>query len=255
MSSVEPKATGEGPPAIGDERTTLGLVEIDRYCDECGFNLRGQHVFRDGASRLVLVRCSECGTLTPANQLTTNARGAWFRRLAGVLLLGWIVFLLWFMFIAGVIEVAVQIATSELLDLDHTRSDVYELAARNALELGWYVFVSFAVPAVVMTLIVVAAHHWKRWGYALVAVLLPLIPAMLVHAVARHEFPDAVHRMTPFFKAHTGVQILGGMTGALLGRPFVRLLATLFLPPRARQALAFLWLADRKTPPALDRPN
>lgn len=254
MDRAQPTETAERPAPIGEDRKTIGLVETDRYCEECGFNLRGQHVFRDGGSRLVLVRCSECGTLHPANSLTTNARGAWFRRLAGVLLLGWVVFVLWLLFVAGVVEVAVQIATSEVLDLNRPVSDVMELAARNAVELGWYAFLSLAVPFVCLTLLTVVCHHWRRFGYLAAAVLLPLVPGLLVRVVAREDFPDTAYRMTPFFAAHLGLQVIGGLAGATLGRPAARLFSTLFVPPRARQALGFLWLADGKAPPRLKRP-
>ncbi len=37
--------------------------------------------------------------------------------------------------------------------------------------------------------------------------------------------------------------------GALIGRPLARLLLTLWLPPRLRVPLSFLWLCDGKTPP------
>lgn len=260
-SESDPRMTGqprtepnESPPRRNGDRELIGLVESDRYCDECGFNLRGQNVFRDGATRLLLVQCSECARLHPANSLTTNARGSWFRRLSGALLLVWVVALLLMLFIAGVIEAAMQIATTEVLDLTQPVSNVPELASRHSLDLSLFAFMSFAIPAACMTLLSVAAHHWRWWGAVLAAIALPLIPAAIVHQGAHHSFPDSAHRMLPYFLAHTTIQIAGGVAGATLGRPLVRVLATLFVPPRARQALGFLWLADGKPPPALDRP-
>ncbi|HBS28777.1 MAG TPA: hypothetical protein DEB06_04850 [Phycisphaerales bacterium] len=244
-------STGADAPSIGVGRALLGPVETDRFCESCGFNLRGLRVFRDGASKLILVQCSECGTLHPASSLTTNARGAWFRRLASALLVAWMLFILWCTFITGVIEVALQMATIETLRLNRPSSEVWVLARKHAMALGWYFFLSLSLPATAITVFSVAAHHWKKWGYFVIAVALPIAPALVIWQIVRNEFPDSYPRTTNVRMLHTGTQILGGLLGAAFGRPIARLLATLFIPPRTRQALGFLWLADGKTPPRL----
>ena len=43
--------------------------------------------------------------------------------------------------------------------------------------------------------------------------------------------------------------LAGGVAGIYLGRPFARAIVSALLPPRVRQFLAFLWLADGKQPP------
>ena len=50
-----------------------------------------------------------------------------------------------------------------------------------------------------------------------------------------------------------GLAMAAMWTGLWLGRPAARLAVRAMLPPRQRGALAFLWLADEKTPP-LSRP-
>ena len=67
----------------------IAYVETDRYCAGCGYNLRTQAIRREPRTRVLLARCPECGCYQPAGDATTAAR-LWLRRLAPLLLLGWI---------------------------------------------------------------------------------------------------------------------------------------------------------------------
>jgi hypothetical protein len=53
------------------------------------------------------------------------------------------------------------------------------------------------------------------------------------------------------FSTAAAIECAGVALGLWLGRPLARALARLFVPQRPRQALAFLWRADGKTPPTV----
>ena len=40
--------------------------EVDRFCEGCGYNLRGQVVRREPGTKILLARCPECGCFHPA---------------------------------------------------------------------------------------------------------------------------------------------------------------------------------------------
>ncbi len=76
------------------------VVETDRFCAGCGYNLRQQAVRRETHTRLLLAQCPECGAFEPVSRDTTVTRlwMAWAVRLFLVL---WVAVLLLLMWIAG----------------------------------------------------------------------------------------------------------------------------------------------------------
>ncbi len=73
------QAEATEPPVLSTE-PMVGRIETDRFCDECGFNMRTAPVYRDGRTRLLLARCTECGRIHDAAQLTSAGR-VWLTRL------------------------------------------------------------------------------------------------------------------------------------------------------------------------------
>ena len=110
---------------------------------------------------------------------------------------------------------------------------------------------SFALGFVLLLLAVVVFHHWRRWGYLVPAVLVPIVTGVLAWYIWLVECPHLIDWAEPTFVRQAAANLAGGLAGILLGRPFARLLVTLTLPGRLRQVLAFLWLADGKPPPAM----
>ncbi|MCA9286386.1 MAG: hypothetical protein KDA22_14265, partial [Phycisphaerales bacterium] len=64
----------------------------DRCCVVCGYNLVGRPVVREPLYRLLIVRCPECGTVSPMQEYPSL--GPWARRWAAVLAGGWFVAML-----------------------------------------------------------------------------------------------------------------------------------------------------------------
>ncbi len=108
----------------------------------------------------------------------------------------------------------------------------------------------------------VALLHLRRWRLAFV-LLLPIAIATVFQIAIYTNFradmafntvaqPRELVRLmlAPLIFALTdGLAYFGVIVGSQFGRPVARGLMRAFLPPRLRSSLAFLWLADGKTPP------
>ncbi len=205
MHAAEPKSPPDtDSPLVFGSLPLVAEIETDRFCDECGYNLRTQAVRRDTQTGLLLARCPECGRYHAANQETSASR-PWLRRLA-TMLLSW-----WVLFLAGYVGIAT---------------------------------------------LAVACSHWRRRWYYVAAITIAVVPTgFIIVLLLLYEDGRGPQWAYPFLYGLLVVQVLGGAFGALVGRPVARGLVRMFLPPRARQALAFLWTADGKIPPttATDR--
>lgn len=74
----------------GDER--LGIVECDRFCTHCGYNLAGQTIVREPHYRMLVIRCAECGTIASVQEYPTLGR--WSRAWSLILAALWALFVL-----------------------------------------------------------------------------------------------------------------------------------------------------------------
>jgi len=110
---------------------------------------------------------------------------------------------------------------------------------------------SFALGFVLAMLAAVVLYHWRRWCYVVPVVVVSVGAAVLVWYIWRVDQPRLLGWATPHIIAQAAAHFAGGLAGILLGRPLARLIATIVLPPRVRQVLAFLWLADGKQPPTV----
>lgn len=110
---------------------------------------------------------------------------------------------------------------------------------------------SFALGFMLAMLAAVVFHHWRRWGYLVPVTAVSVAAGILVWYIWGTDHAHLREWANPHIINQGLAHFAGGLTGILLGRPFARLIVTLVLPPRIRQVLAFLWLADGKQPPAV----
>ncbi|MCH9033923.1 MAG: hypothetical protein IID42_05400 [Planctomycetes bacterium] len=113
---------------------TLACVESDRFCNRCGYNLRTLPIRRDDRTKILLVRCTECGQYQPANDLAAVTR-PWLHRVSAFFLILWIVFLVAVYVHLGIAQGAVMYGTLDVLT-------------------GWVAADSFAHPARMPTIAV-----------------------------------------------------------------------------------------------------
>ena len=112
-------------------------------------------------------------------------------------------------------------------------------------------FLSAGLGLLTGILLVVVFWHWKKRRYPLV-ILLPVAAAAWVLVVG--VYLDDEFELVRTWAAqrviyHAMIQGAFIFLGILIGRPIARTLVRLFIPPRPRQHLNFLWYADGKTPP------
>jgi hypothetical protein len=99
-------------------------------------------------------------------------------------------------------------------------------------------------------LLVVFLWHWKRRRYYW-TLLLPLLAGAYVMLFVLMEDYYLLIRSWALSRTayYTALQCAGLCLGILIGRPIARTLSRMFIPPKARQHLAFLWSVDGKQPP------
>jgi len=273
-----------------DRQPTVARVEIDRFCDGCGYNLRTQPVRQLGQTGLLLCRCPECGRLQSARDSTTAGR-LWLGRLGTLLLFVWIIVVLGAGFGLAAAQVGLTFVPLEEFSRYQpitsivptppipaasmpigapqstitiiqqggvTYRTVTSLQRQVRADVPYYLpFIllmrglSFSSGFVLAMLAAVVLYHWRRWGYLIPVVAISVGAGLLVWGIWRNEQPHLLDWANPHILAHAAAHLAGGLAGILLGRPLARLIATLVLPPRVRQVLAFLWLVDGKEPPAV----
>jgi len=253
-----------------DALPALGRLETDRFCDGCGYNLIMQAVRRDALTQLALCRCPECGRFHAVQDGTTAGR-VWLRRLGTLAATAWVVGVLMTGLALALCQFGITIATFEELTTYRqvpTTAAIYnpgsgrgmavntpwQRAVREEFE-GYGLMMAFvylgvgATGFVLALLMAVAMHHWHRLGYLAVTLVVAAGAAALATYAWVQDYPFLQVWATRYAAALAAVHVLGGVAGAFGGRPLARLAATLVLPPKPRQALAFLWLADKKPPP------
>ena len=70
----------------------IACIDLDRFCGDCGYNLRTLPVYRDDRTGIPVVRCTECGRYQSANDASTALR-PWLDRLTLFALGTWVLFL------------------------------------------------------------------------------------------------------------------------------------------------------------------
>jgi hypothetical protein len=238
------------------------VLEIDTFCTGCHYNLHGQVVTIDERLGFPICRCPECGKFHPAGTGIT-ASTLWVRRLATILLFTWAT-----MVLAGFVAIAVafcplQVASSEAFTYGQSlptaqnkwhyiflmhpwqaqgTPETNGLATMLSISAG-SLFSGFIAGTLCVTLL----WHWPRWRY-LWMLLLPAIPVTILVMVYRQIPEYVIIRLDciEHLLSQAGIQSLGILLGVLLGRKVSRFLIRAIIPPKPRQALAFLWSVDGK---------
>ena len=289
LNSVPTAATNDEPVVEFDRQTAVAHVETDRFCDHCGYNLRTQPVRRDPRTQLLMCRCPECGhfltasTVTTAGQVWLHRLGTfllfvWVLTLLGIgfglcaAQMGMTVVTLEELttYRRQTISPITPLPTGPALTIPGTSTTIiyaqpasapapaspnpWRREIRDSIPY-YYLFavlmvtISFGLGFLLVLLAAVALHHWRRWGYVIIALVVPVLIGVLVWLIWAEDVPHLRHWATPYVIGHAAAHLLGGLLAVYAGRPFARLVITLSLPPRVRQVLAFLWFADGKRLP------
>jgi hypothetical protein len=249
----------------------VACLELDRFCEGCGYNLRTLPVIRERHTGIPVVRCTECGRFQPANNGATALR-PWLSRITSVLLVAWILTIVAAFIWLCIGEGALSYATLDELTTyggQMTQRIVAGTTIRTwttrgqltidsdypdyRLFISTILVASFASAFVFGMFVVVVCPHWRRGAYVGLVLAVPLAVGGVVATGWSQEAPHLFEWGLRYIMAHAGVQLLGGLMGVNFGRPLARTATRIFLPPSARPRLAYLWLADNKPFPVGDR--
>ena len=280
------------PLAEFEQQTVAALIETDRFCEKCGYNLRTQPIRRDPRTDILLSRCPECGGFAPARDGAT-AGSVWLQRLGTLGLFIWIILILSLCFGLGMAQFGVTLGTLEEMSyvdwnagpivpatqavtlpggqIQITNNGVttvystpssgrisYRRIVRENMEYaGLFKALmhgfGFLAGFLMLMLLAVVLHHWRKWAYLFPAILVPALIGVGMYYAWTIDYPYLRDWAGQKIISLAAVNLAGGLTGVVFGRPFARLVCTLLLPRRSRQVMAFLWLTDGKPPPPAPR--
>jgi hypothetical protein len=277
------EATSDPLPPLRPQQKHARLA-VDTFCVECGYNLHSQEVTRDERLGIFVCRCPECGRFHPAG-VGMTATSVWMQRLATILLIFWVLMVLhaifWIVMGMGAVMVAhveilsyrkwVTLEGQELELIRNTGQWVIKGTTQPVMprrmvrtlepQENWYrpgweertilLVGGTAIGFVTGVLMVVFLWHWKKRRY-LWTLLLPLACAGFVSTVFAVDDEYELIRAWAIRIAfsYAALEAASMILGMLVGRPIVRGLLRMFVPPRARQHFAFLWRCDGKAMPA-----
>ncbi len=244
-----------------------GVLEIDTFCTGCRYNLHGQVVSIDPRLGLLICRCPECGKYHPAGTGVTAA-GIWTRRFATILLFVWIctvvVGLTGMAFMMGGFDASSvgMYAYNDSGPLVIKGRPVYCQAlhpwygddpeSRSNLNSMVLLSAGSLIAGFVTTVFCVSLlWHWPRWRYYWIFAL-AILPAILVDTIflLNDEYMLIRQECAEHIASQAAFQCIGIVMGIFLGRPLARQLVRMIVPPKPRQALAFLWQVDGKQFPS-----
>lgn len=242
----------------------IAVIELDRFCEGCGYNLRTQAVVRDERTGIPIVRCPECGRHQSANDTATALR-PWMHRLTGLAIGGYVLLMIGALFWLAAAQTAIGYASLEEMTsrerIEMPMPDGTTRYGRGARVVWTDMPYREAFIAAVLAasgsvaflngvLIVVLMPHWRRRHCAYFLIALPSLIWLVGVLIWRDGVPHLLTWGMTYLTAFAAVQLLGGMTAVALGRPFARMLVRIFIPPSLRPRLAYLWMVDRLEPPS-----
>ncbi|MEM6260501.1 MAG: hypothetical protein AAGI37_19675 [Planctomycetota bacterium] len=262
-----------GPPRY-DAQPQVGLVELDRFCSACGYNLRQQPVRREPTTGLLLCKCPECGSFEPANQAMTRQR-SWFAQLVYLLWLVWIAVL--GTALAGAISATINLShdTGEMLNetkyldepIEQEKTDgstrtinfqyqVSPLDGQHTMQLVLNMTAAYAIAAGLLSMLLLFVPHWPRKGYVLLALGWPAVALLAFYGmriVDNYTLDYATRGLKLWIFCSPLLLVLfaiaGGLTAVYLCRPIARFVVRVVVPSRQRGPFAYLWLVDGKAAP------
>jgi hypothetical protein len=254
--------------------TVVGQVQTDTFCPGCGYNLHTRPVTRDERLGILVCRCPECGRFSAAGQTTTAAR-PWLNRLATMLLTGWVFFLLLLFALCSLfLGMLAYGHTMEMVgyrqtnvprlvngrmvytgygyyqlryEIRHIPREDVDGQARHEWAQGWLTFFAVLLGLIAGLLFGSLLWHCRGWrrllGFLPPAVGCAVAAILWIGNPATIEIRDwGLMQIGELFV----IELIAVGVGLLTGRRFARGLVRVFVPPKARQHLAFLWIADGK---------
>lgn len=246
----------------------IAVIELDRFCTSCAYNLRTMPVMRDPRTQIPVVRCPECGSFQPANHATTAVR-TWLQRLISLALAAWMLLLTAAFVWLVVAEVAMAYATLDgLTTRVHTPPPGIAAAATQVVYVTrtyvvrddvphwvWMLAAMLAVSAalafIMGTMITVVFPHWRRGVCRAVALAVPILVASIATLAWYDDAPQLLRWSLGYTGTHAVAQMFGGLLGVTIGRAVVRGVVRAFFPPGVRTHFSYLWLVDGKSLPAM----
>lgn len=233
-----------------------GTIQFDRFCDHCGYNLRGQPTRRELRTRLILLACPECGMFHPANETTPMAR-LW-TRLRQIITVAWVAFWIAVWFIASLMYF---IPTLILADEARRWANGYsgwnsarsiEYILMFGVSLGFVV----AAGALFVMLAVIAFPHWHRLAFVVLSCVwvAPAMALVMLIQASMSYVSESIAVRCGIVLATAAVAIAAGLVATLVARPIARLVIALLLPVAWRAHVAHLWIVDGLTPPGMREP-
>lgn len=254
--TADPRARPEPQPCI----------DLDRFCADCGYNLRTLPVSCDARTGIPVVRCPECGRFQSANEASTVLQ-PWLRRATSLLLGIWILAVIAIVVLLVTAEMTVSYETLDELTvsgnlrtqrINGTTVRIWSESGPVAVDADYRGYKPFVASVLMASFLsafalglfaVIVLPHWRRGAYVGLALVLPLVVAVVVAIAWSYEAPHLLHWALAYVAAHAAAQLVGGMAGITFARPLARLTVQIMLPPGVRPRLAYLWLADGKPLP------
>jgi len=260
-------------------------LQTDTFCEHCGYNLHGKRVERDERLGILVCRCPECGRYHPAAP-RVSAAAPWMARVGTALLVFWIVLVMGVIVLAGFAFGGIAMLHLDLFTegfecdpagrevaypqgsstgavyvdtgkpapttvyrarLRKIQRDSHEWARAAIVTLN---LLSLGSGLTAGVLLVVFVWHWPKRRYLWMPLYPLLCAGFVCIIVVLNDYYDFVRGWAVQRAGyHALVQALAMGVGIMIGRPIARFIVGLFVPPRARQHLSFLWRVDGKTPP------
>jgi hypothetical protein len=128
--------------------------------------------------------------------------------------------------------------------------------SNNNRDLEMFILISSLLGFLLGILLVTFLWHWPRWRY-IGAMLFPIIASGFTFFSFLTD--DSYHPIRNWVIGRLlmmlAIQCAAVLLGVLLGRKISRTIARSIIPPKPRQMLAFLWIADGKLPPSIPQPK
>jgi len=248
----------------------IGHMQTDTFCEGCGYNLHTQAVMRDERLGLVVCRCPECGRFAAAGHGTAVTR-VWLNRAATLGLGIWVLFALALFALCSLFLGMVsyghvmnnvtwtQVQQSVVGKTGKFTQAQYEYRIRTPqpedpfwaerqrfqeLALG-----AIAVGLGLLTGSLFTVLLWHvRWPWRALAWMPPLLGCCVAALIwVNDSMALAIWQWgLNWIIVYCLMECAAVFIGLWLGRPIVRGMLRLILPPKPRQHLAFLWTIDGK---------